>query len=86
MNIIITGKTGVGKSILANKLKNYIFKTDPNSKISIRDENESDRDTGNGTNEYVIAISQKPSKEDLEAADIVIEVKSNALVNRIKEL
>ena len=86
MNILITGISGTGKTILANKIKNYIFKADVNSQISIREDGEQDKNTGNGTNQYVIAINREPNGEDLKVADIVIEIKTNALVNRIKEL
>jgi len=86
VNIIITGKSGVGKSLLANKLKNHIFKTDSNSQISIREKDEQNKDTGSGENVYVIEVGQSFTKEEMDTVDIVIEIKSNALVNRIKEL
>lgn len=85
INILIIGKSGVGKSLLAQKIKNYIFKSDPNSKISIVDVFPYTT-TGNGTNEYIITINKEVKQESLDSADVVIEVKTDKLVNRIKEL
>lgn len=86
MNILITGQSGTGKTILANKIKNYIFKVDANSKIFINDANEPVKEIGKGTNEYYINIMQIAKEEELTEADIVVEIKNQVLVNRIKEL
>ena len=86
MNILITGEHETGKSILANKIKNYIFKVDKDSKISLRDSSEPDKVTGHGANEYVIVVNSKLTDEDLQEADVIITIKNQVLLSTMNKL
>jgi predicted GTPase len=86
MNILITGASGVGKSILGDKIKNAIFKSDKNCKITIDDSSREQKSIGNGTNEYIIHVRQIPEQEVEDKADIIVQIKTGAFSRLVKEI
>lgn len=77
MKILIKGKSGVGKSILADILKNLIFKMDNNSEILIDDPDRETKQLGSGLNIHTIKVVRNDVEVDKNEFDIVIDIKSN---------
>lgn len=86
MNILIIGKKDSGKTMLGHRLKNYIFRVDGGSHIVINDAGDTSNTIGHGNREYKIRITQIPTKEEIETADIIVDIKTEAFASRIKEL
>jgi len=86
MNILIVGNSGMGKSNMADLLRNGIFKADREAAIKIDDADRVAKAMGNGKNEYSIVVRQQATKEDEDRADVVVEIKSKAFIDKFKEL
>jgi ABC-type cobalamin/Fe3+-siderophores transport system ATPase subunit len=78
MNIIIIGKTGVGKSNLADILKNVIFKMDSDSEVMVDDPDRESKQLGSGKNIHTIkVVRENEVPENLTVYDMVINIKGN---------
>ncbi len=86
MNILIIGKSGCGKSNLSDIIRNGIFKADSNSAIHVNDPDRTVKDLGEGKNVYNIAVRREMQKEDVDDADIVVEIKTKTFVEKFREL
>jgi uridine kinase len=87
MEILIVGRMGVGKSVIGDKIKNQIFKSDKFAAIHIDDPGSREAKTiGNGNNDYYIRVRQTPTQEEEINADIIVNIKTNMLAVRLKEL
>jgi nitrogenase subunit NifH len=76
VNILVVGKSGVGKSNLADVIKHAIFKVDKDCIIHTDDPDRASMHLGSGNNQYSIMI-RKPenlSLEEEEQADIAITI------------
>ncbi len=78
MNILITGKSGSGKSNLGDIVKNFIFKIDKDCHIFNNDIDRNDKEFGRGKNEYNMYVKQIPTKEDVDQADVIINLQTKA--------
>lgn len=56
MNIVIIGKSGVGKSNLSDLVRNTIFKMDNNAKIESDDPDRAVKTFGSGSNVYNVSV------------------------------
>ena len=68
MNILIVGKSGVGKSNLGDIIRNTIFKLDSDALIKTDDPDRSVKTFGTGSNEYGISIERADEWESLRSA------------------
>lgn len=66
MNILLVGKSGLGKSNLGDIVRNTVFKLDSNSTINSDDPDRSMKSLGSGSNIYNISVRQLGSNESLE--------------------
>jgi CO dehydrogenase nickel-insertion accessory protein CooC1 len=98
MNILIVGKSGVGKSNLGDIIRNTIFKLDNNAIIHTDDPDRSVKTFGTGSNEYNIhvrkigeegftkgAIEEYSFEKDGEP-DVVIEITSDKFKEWFREV
>jgi hypothetical protein len=65
MNILIVGKSGVGKSNLGDIVKNTIFKLDSNAKIESDDPDRAVKSFGKGNNVYNIRVKKLWEGQDV---------------------
>ena len=80
MNILIVGKSGVGKSNLGDIVKNTIFKLDADATINSDDPDRAVKSLGKGNNKYSISIKQLKEganlhdmfSEELLQGDVII--------------
>jgi CO dehydrogenase nickel-insertion accessory protein CooC1 len=86
MEILIVGKSGNGKSNLADLIKNAIFKADAESCININDPDRENKSLGQGKNEYNINVRREASQEDKNKADISVEINNGRFIERFKEI
>jgi dephospho-CoA kinase len=77
MNILIIGKSGVGKSNLADLLKNLIFKMDKQSNITINDPDREVKQFGSGISCHTITVVRDKVEANEFEYDIEIEIKTN---------
>ena len=81
MYILIVGVPNSGKSNLSDMIRNAIFRSDSNSKITTDDEDRELKTFGSGKNEYIINVMRTLEKEDEEKADIIVDIKSKEFIN-----
>jgi CO dehydrogenase nickel-insertion accessory protein CooC1 len=86
MNILIIGKSGYGKSNLTDVVKNAIFKADEDAVIHIDDPDRNDKALGGGSYEYNIGVRREVKQDEVDKADIVVEIKTKAFLERFREL
>ena len=81
MYILVAGTSGVGKSVMGDFIRNSIFKADNDCTIYSDDEDRQVKTFGRGQNKYTINVMRTLEKEDLEKADIVIEIKNKNFID-----
>jgi len=94
MNILIVGKSGLGKSNLGDIVKNTIFKMDGNATINTNDPDRAVKAFGTGSNVYNINIKQLAegvsikdlAKEAIEEYDIIIDINNKAFLEWFREI
>lgn len=86
MNILLVGKSGLGKSNLGDIVRNSIFKADSNACISTDDPDRTVKTLGQGTNSYLLKVRREALPEDLEQADIVVTVNTSKFKELFKEI
>lgn len=74
MNILIYGKSGVGKTEFADILKNLIFKTDNNAKVEVKDLDSEVKLLGSGTNIHRITVVREVPL-DLSPYSVVVNIR-----------
>ena len=82
MEILIVGKSGMGKSNLADILKAEIFKRDRNCTISTNDLDREHKTLGHGNSPYNITVSRELPTE-LSKFDITIQIHTPALKSKL---
>jgi CO dehydrogenase nickel-insertion accessory protein CooC1 len=79
MNILIVGKSGVGKSNFADILKNFIFKVDSNAEVIVDDPDREAKILGHGSNTHEIKVQKVEDNADVNSCeyDIVVNIQSD---------
>jgi GTPase SAR1 family protein len=76
MDILIMGKSGFGKSNLADRIQNAIFKADKDASITTNDPDRETKVFGHGKNSYGIHITKEYPLEGLDKFDVVVDIRS----------
>lgn len=77
MNILIYGKSGVGKTEFAEILRNLIFRTDSNAKVEVKDLDSELKSIGSGSNVHRITVVRELPK-DTSQYGIIINVRDQS--------
>ena len=86
MNVLIIGESGHGKSNLTDVVRNAIFKADEDAAIHVDDTDRNNKVLGDGKYEYNIVVRREAKQDEVDKADIVVEIKTKAFVERFREL
>ena len=77
MNILVVGKSGVGKSLMGDLIKNTIFRLDSDSTVNIDDPDRDVKVFGRGSNIYSLKIKRDKEGQE-EIADITVIINGSA--------
>lgn len=88
MDILILGKSGVGKSNFADMLKNVIFKMDKDAEVLVDDPDRESKQLGSGKNIHKIKVRRIENRDenDMNSCDILIQIKNEKFKQWFEEI